>query len=104
MTRMSEVGTYSRAFKNWAAMTRIYPSGAMPEDFVATVYARFSLPLHDPPDVVTAWYVFSRRIFLTGERLYGPGLGSEHRCGFDFRNALSNAKAGLCIETGRRHV
>ncbi len=35
MTRLPEIGSCSRAFKNWAAMTRIYAGGAMPEDFVA---------------------------------------------------------------------
>jgi FkbM family methyltransferase len=58
VTRLPEIGHSVKEFRNWAAITRVYAGGPMPEDFAAHGRAGFTLPLRDPTDVVTAWVVF----------------------------------------------
>jgi FkbM family methyltransferase len=66
--RLPQIYRCAKLFSNWPQLTRVYGGFPLPDDFVAHGRAGFSLPLHDPTDVQTAWVVFCAGEYYVPER------------------------------------
>jgi FkbM family methyltransferase len=58
VSRIGQVARCAKTFDNWFHISRVYAGAAMPDDFAAHGRSGFTLPLHHPTDVQTAWVVF----------------------------------------------